>query len=99
MGPPLVDEDWHAICQAIYKGVVGPEWENMYNKNVEMHTAVNLKKPGTNKNAKMLWALKDAYEKGENNCDPSSERQIESGASVRQALWEAHMKCCKGSET
>ena len=19
-GPPLVDEDWHAICQAIYKG-------------------------------------------------------------------------------
>ena len=23
--PPLVDEDWHANCQAIYKGVEGPE--------------------------------------------------------------------------
>ena len=25
-GPPLVDEDWHAVCQAIYKAVEGVEW-------------------------------------------------------------------------
>ena len=25
--PPLVDEDFHAICQATYKGVEEPEWE------------------------------------------------------------------------
>ena len=25
----LVDEDWHAVCQAIYKVVEGPEWEVM----------------------------------------------------------------------
>ena len=28
-GPPLVDEDWPAICQATYKGVEGAEWENL----------------------------------------------------------------------
>ena len=27
-GPHLVDEDWHAICQAIFKGVEGAEWED-----------------------------------------------------------------------
>ena len=26
----LVDEDWHAICQAIFQGVEGPEWETMH---------------------------------------------------------------------
>ena len=25
--PPLVDADWHAFCQAIYKGVEGSDWE------------------------------------------------------------------------
>ena len=25
-GPPLVDADWHAFCQAIYKGIEGDEW-------------------------------------------------------------------------
>ena len=29
-GPPLVDADWHAFCQAIYKGCEGKEWEAMY---------------------------------------------------------------------
>ena len=38
--PLLVDEDEHAICQAIYKGVEGPEWVVMYNMYVEMHRTV-----------------------------------------------------------
>ena len=25
-GPPLVDEDWHPICQATYQDVEEPEW-------------------------------------------------------------------------
>ena len=33
--PPPVLEDWHAICQAVCKGVQGPEWEKMYYKFVE----------------------------------------------------------------
>ena len=36
---PLVDEEWHAICQAIYNGVERPEWQNTYYKNVEMRDA------------------------------------------------------------
>ena len=59
-----MDEDWHATCQAIYKGVEGPEWKVMYIKYVEMHKAVNIKKPGGNKKAKTLWTLKEAKDKG-----------------------------------
>ena len=29
---PLVDEAWHAMCQAIYKRVEGALWENLYLK-------------------------------------------------------------------
>ena len=28
----LLDEDWHAICQAIYKGTEGEEWGKLYFK-------------------------------------------------------------------
>ena len=41
---PLVDEDWHATCQPIYKGVEEAEWENMYYKYVGLHQAVHLEK-------------------------------------------------------
>ena len=34
-GPP-VDEDWHAFCQLVYKGVAGAAWENLFCKFVEM---------------------------------------------------------------
>ena len=26
-GPPQVDADWHACCEAIYQGIEGQEWE------------------------------------------------------------------------
>ena len=29
-GPPLVDADWHAFCQAIYKGTEEKSWEELY---------------------------------------------------------------------
>ena len=32
--------DWHAICQAINKGVEGAELETMYDKYAELHQAV-----------------------------------------------------------
>ena len=34
--PPLEDEDWDAVCQAIYKGVEGAERENLYHKFLKM---------------------------------------------------------------
>ena len=38
---PLVDEDWHAICQALFQGVEGPEWEAMYHQDKDLHEARN----------------------------------------------------------
>ena len=49
------------------------------------------KKPGINKKGRALWALRNAHEKGDGHSDPSTDRQIESRASVRQALWEAQV--------
>ena len=43
-GPPLIDEDWHAICQAIFQGVEGSQWEDMCCKFKELHQAVKRKK-------------------------------------------------------
>ena len=29
-GPPLVEADWYAFCQALYKGIDGEDWEEVY---------------------------------------------------------------------
>ena len=34
-----MDEDWHAVCQAIFYGIEGQEWEHMYHKYVEIGKA------------------------------------------------------------
>ena len=80
--PTLVNEDWQAVCQAIYKGVNGLDWGTMYYKYKKLHEAVNLKKPGDNKKAKALWPLKRVQKKVEGYNDPRSTRQIESRAQV-----------------
>ena len=51
-------------CQAIFEGVEGSEWEAMYYKKKELQQAVKFKKSEENKNAKALWALKEAKDKG-----------------------------------
>ena len=53
-GPPLVDEDWHAIWQAVFQGIDGSEWETMYYKYKELHQAVTRKTSSENKKAKAL---------------------------------------------
>ena len=58
----------------------------VYCKCLDMYKAVNLKKPGINKKARAVWTLKNAKEKGVGYYDPSSERQSESRATVRQAM-------------
>ena len=55
-----MDEDWHAIFQAIFQGVEGAEWETMYYKYKELHQAVKCEKSGENETAKALWSLKEA---------------------------------------
>ena len=40
--PPLVDADWHAFCQALYKGIEGEDWEELYECYKEMSGSVGV---------------------------------------------------------
>ena len=51
-GHPLVDADWYAFCQALYKGIEGEEWAEMYESYKEMSRAVGVKKPQEAQKAK-----------------------------------------------
>ena len=42
--PPLVDADWHAFCQAMYKGIEVIEWEELYHHYRGMSKAAGAKK-------------------------------------------------------
>ena len=55
LGPPLVDCDWYAFCQALSKGVDGEDWGEMYETCKEMSRAVGVKKPQEAQKAKALW--------------------------------------------
>ena len=35
-GPHLVDADWDAFCQALYKDIEGEDWGEMYESNKVM---------------------------------------------------------------
>ena len=73
--PPLVDEGWHAFCQAIFQGVEGPEWEAMYGQYKDLHQAMKSKKSGENKKAKVLWTLKEAKDGGVDFYDAGHEKE------------------------
>ena len=60
MGSPLVDADWYALCQALYKGIEGEDWEEMYFSYNEMKGAVEVKKPQEAQEATGLWKMKAA---------------------------------------
>ena len=62
--PPLVDEDCHAFCQAIFQGVEGPGWEAMHGQYKDLHCAVKSKKSGENKKAKVLFRFDKSKDKG-----------------------------------
>ena len=63
--PLLVDYDWYAFCQALYKGIEGEDWGQMYEAYKEMSRAVGVKKPQEDQKAKALWKMKAAKEAGE----------------------------------
>ena len=37
--PPSVDYDWYAFCQALYKGIEGEDWREMYEAYKDMSRA------------------------------------------------------------
>ena len=78
--PPLVDEDWHAMCPATCKGVEGAQWENLCYKFVEMNNEVNVRR------AKTHWKIRDARERGDAHCDQTSEQHIVNRDAFRDDL-------------
>ena len=92
MGPPLVDADWYAFCQALYKGIEGEDWEEMYESYKEMSRAVGVKKPQEAQKAKALWAMKAAKDRKEYFYDPARKDDILRRNKTRLELWEEHLK-------
>ena len=91
-GPPLVDTDWHAFCQALYKGIEGEDWGELFDAYKEMSRAVGVKKPQEAQKAKALWKMKAAKDAGEEYYDPTREDNILGRNKTRLALWEEHLK-------
>ena len=73
-GPPQVDADWHAFCQAI--NLPGNQWEELYFHYREMSKAVGAKKPSESQKAKVLWAMEAAKDRGEEYYDPPRKDNI-----------------------
>ena len=57
-----------------------------------MHQAVNIRQSSSSRKAKTLRKIRESKANGEAHYDQGREQQIESRGTVRQALWEAHVR-------
>ena len=89
---PPVDADWYAFCQALYKGIEGEDWEEMYDSNKVMSRAVGVKKPQEAQKAKAMWAMRAAKDRTEEFYDSAREDNILRRNKSRLELWEEHLK-------
>ena len=80
-----MDEDWHAICQAVYKGVEGLDCEVMYYQYMELHQADKRNKSNENHKEKVFWAWKEAIDKGIDSFDVGHELKIQTRSQVTTA--------------
>ena len=76
MGPPLVDADWHVFCQAIYKGIEGEDWEELYDCFKEMSKAAGFKKPHETPKTKAPWKMQAVKDIGEDFPGPDRKDNI-----------------------
>ena len=63
--PHLVNADWDAFCQVLYKVIEGEDWEEMYDSYKVMSKAVGVRKPHEALKARALWAMKAAKDRRE----------------------------------
>ena len=68
--PPLVDYDWYAFCQALYKGIEARRLGRHVFSYKEMSGAVGVRKPRDAQKARALWKMKAAKDAGEEYYDP-----------------------------
>ena len=90
--PPLVDADWHAFYQAIYKGIERRDWEELSDHYEEMSWAACVKKPNGSQKAKALWKMKAAKDIGEEFYDPERKDNLLVRNETRLELWEERLK-------
>ena len=88
----MVDADWHAFSQALYKGIEGEDWGGLYDAFTEMSRAVGDQKPQEAQKGKALWKTKAAKDAGEEYYDPEREDSTLVRHETRLALWEEHLK-------
>ena len=91
-GPLLVDYDWYAFCHALYKGIEGEDWGEMYEAYKEMSRAVGVKKPQEAHKAKALCKMMAAKEAGEEYHSTTPIDNIRGKNERILALWEEHLK-------
>ena len=87
-GPP----DWQAFCQAIWKGIEGRDWEELFEHHKEMSRAAGVRKPSETQKAKAFWKMKAAKDRGDNFYDPERKDNILGRDKTRLELWEEHLK-------
>ena len=63
MEPTPLKAEWHACCQAIYKGIEGKEWEELYYHCKALHQAAGTKKPGDSQKTKAFGTLDAARDR------------------------------------
>ena len=86
-----MDADWHAFCQAIYKGIEGKDWEEVYDYYKEMWAA-GVRKPNESQNARALWKMKAAKDSGEDFYDPERKDNFLGRNKTRLELLDQHLK-------
>ena len=91
-GLPLVDADWCAFCQALYKGIEGKDWEEMNDSHKVISLVVGVKKPQKAQKAKPCGSCKAAQDRKEEFYDPAREEDISKRNKTRLELWEEHLK-------
>ena len=87
-----MDADWHAFCQAIWKGIGGLEWEELFFYYREVSKAAGARKPSESQKAKALWTMKAVKDRREDFYDPARKDNILKRNQTRLELWEEHLK-------
>ena len=80
---------WYGFCQALYKGIEGEDWGELFSAYKEMSRAVGVKKPQEARKAKGLWKIKAAKDAGEEYHDSTRKDNIQG---QDWHFWEVHLK-------
>ena len=88
-----MDEEWHAVCQAICRGVEGAKWEKLYYKFVDMNKTVHVRHRSGNSRANLLWNARDAAETEVTHTTIRTIKlKIVNQSAVRHELWVQHLQ-------